>query len=1118
MAMKAFRQTLTHVVLVFMVMAGLLFTPVPVVRAGQTDIVGPVGSEQFGKSVTVLPNGNIVVTDPYYDDGSTVDVGAVYLYDGATLAIISTLTGSTAGDRVGEGSVVALSNGNYVVISRYWDNDGTTDAGAVTWGDGTTGVSGVVSSTNSLVGSTADDRVGSVTALANGNYVVRSSNWDNGATTNAGAVTWGNGTTGISGTISSANSLVGSTADDQVGSSMIALSNGNYVVASPVWDNGAGADAGAVTWGSGMTGITGTVSSANSLVGSTPGDYVGLGGVTVLSNGNYVVTSSNWDSGAAADAGAATWGNGTTGITGTISSANSLVGSQTGDRVGQNRVTALSNGNYVVCSPSWDNGPVASAGAATWGSGMTGITGVVTVANSLVGSTANDWVGGSVMALSNGNYVVVSSYWDSGAAANVGAATWGNGTTGITGVVTVTNSLVGNQADDYVSGFGDGVTALANGNYVVHSPYWDNDGVADVGAATWGSGMTGITGVVTVTNSLVGSQANDRVGYYGVTALANGNYVVRSSNWDNGATPDAGAVTWGSGTTGITGVVTVTNSLVGSQANDQVGYPGVTALANGNYVVVSPYWDNGTAPDAGAVTWGSGTTGISGTISSANSLVGSTANDRVGFVTALANGNYVVTSSGWDNGAAADAGAATWGNGTTGITGTISSANSLVGSQTGDRVGGVTALSNGNYVVTSSYWDNGATTDAGAVTLGEGHTGSTVGPVTADNSVRGTAADGGPNLNFAYDDVHNQLVVGRPADNIVTIFTSDIPPVAAAGEDQDVNTGALVTLDGSGSSDPGGHLPLVYHWAQAGGPSVTFNDALSITTFTAPGDPAVLTFTLTITNSLGLPDPTPDEVVVTVNNQAPIASAGNDQNVDTNALVMLDGSGSSDPDGDLPLTYLWTQTGGLAVSFTPGLSITTFTAPSDPAVLTFTLVVTDSLGLPALTSDEVVITVNNQAPETDAGEDQTVDTNTLVTMDGSASSDPDGHLPLTYYWTQTGGPAVTFNVALSVTTFTAPGNPAVLTFTLAVTDSLGMPALTSDEVVITVEGCRIYLPLVVRQDESSATQTGYAHQQAPAMQASFASAGGWPWPIPSAGPPLLLGLAFWRKRRSKEFA
>ena len=116
-----------------------------------------------------------------------------------------------------------------------------------------------------------------------------------------------------------------------------------------------------------------------------------------------------------------------------------------------------------------------------------------------------------------------------------------------------------------------------------------------------------------------------------MTALTNGNYVVSSPYWDNGAVADAGAVTWGSGTTGVSGVVSSANSLVGSTANDKVGYGGVTALSNGNYVVMSRYWDNGAATDAGAATWGSGTSGVSGVVSSANSLVGSTAGDQLGY-------------------------------------------------------------------------------------------------------------------------------------------------------------------------------------------------------------------------------------------------------------------------------------------------------------------------------------------------------------------------------------------------------------------------------------------------------------------------------------------------------
>jgi hypothetical protein len=62
--------------------------------------------------------------------------------------------------------------------------------------------------------------------------------WANGANAIAGAVTWGNGTTGVTGTVSSSNSLVGTNANDYVGLTVTALTNGNYVVGSPNWKNG----------------------------------------------------------------------------------------------------------------------------------------------------------------------------------------------------------------------------------------------------------------------------------------------------------------------------------------------------------------------------------------------------------------------------------------------------------------------------------------------------------------------------------------------------------------------------------------------------------------------------------------------------------------------------------------------------------------------------------------------------------------------------------------------------------------------------------------------------------------------------------------------------------------
>ena len=88
---------------------------------GEVVIPGPPGSASFGEDVIVLPNGNLVVVDPDYGLTATRQ-GAVHLYDGATLALVSTLRGSSAFDNVGADGVTVLADGDFVVRSSLWDD------------------------------------------------------------------------------------------------------------------------------------------------------------------------------------------------------------------------------------------------------------------------------------------------------------------------------------------------------------------------------------------------------------------------------------------------------------------------------------------------------------------------------------------------------------------------------------------------------------------------------------------------------------------------------------------------------------------------------------------------------------------------------------------------------------------------------------------------------------------------------------------------------------------------------------------------------------------------------------------------------------------------------------
>jgi len=293
-----------------------------------------------------------------------------------------------------------------------------------------------------------------------------------------------------------------------------------------------------------------------------------------------------------------------------------------------------------------------------------------------------------------------------------------------------------------------------------------------------------------------------------------------------------------------------------------------------------------------------------------------------------------------------------------------------------------------------------------------------------------------------------------------TTYTTTIavvpPPNAAAqadaGEDQLVNAGDEVDLDGTGSSDPEDD-PFTYSWAQTGGsPTVTLTGADTVAhSFEAPAGPATLTFTLTVDDDGVGPHTDTDTVTITVNGP-PEADAGPDQTVLAESTVTLDGSGSSDPDSGTVLAHSWVQTGGSPTVTLTGADTDspTFTAPAASTTLTFTLTVDDGDG--RTDTDTVAITVN-EPPEADAGPDQVVNKDDLAELDGTGSSDPDPLDVLGYSWVQTAGPAVTLTGANTDTpSFTAPEGPATLTFELTADDGRGGTDTDTDTVTTRVNG------------------------------------------------------------------
>ena len=184
-------------------------------------------------------------------------------------------------------------------------------------------------------------------------------------------------------------------------------------------------------------------------------------------------------------------------------------------------------------------------------------------------------------------------------------------------------------------------------------------------------------------------------------------------------------------------------------------------------------------------------------------------------------------------------------------------------------------------------------------------------------------------------------------------------PTANAGSDQTASKNTLVALNGSGSSDPDSD-PLTYNWSQTAGPAVTLSDSTVASPTFTPTQTGDHTFQLVVND--GTVDSDPDSVTVTATgNNSPTANAGTDQTVAVNALVTLNGSGSSDPDND-SLTYVWSQTAGPAVTLSdPTAANPTFT-PTQTGNYAFGLVVND--GTVDSSSDSVTIVVGNVFDDT----------------------------------------------------------------------------------------------------------------------------------------------------------
>ncbi|WP_299968755.1 PKD domain-containing protein [uncultured Roseobacter sp.] len=302
-----------------------------------------------------------------------------------------------------------------------------------------------------------------------------------------------------------------------------------------------------------------------------------------------------------------------------------------------------------------------------------------------------------------------------------------------------------------------------------------------------------------------------------------------------------------------------------------------------------------------------------------------------------------------------------------------------------------------------------------------------------------------------------QLTVsdGQLTDTDTVSIAVDVnqAPTAVAGENASVSLNDLVMLDGSNSTDPEGDL-LTYAWSlisRPDGSTASLDDATSpLPKFTvdAPG-----TYVAQLIVNDGQSDSAPDTVTLSTQNVPPVANAGPDQSVALAATVSLDGSGSSDVDGD-PLSYDWSFTslpsGSVASLSAPASVMPSFVADV-PGTYVVQLAVSDGT---ETRFDTVTISTLNTAPVADAGDDQSDVVGATITFDGTGSSDADGDT-FSFAWAVSSRPAestATLSGAGSAAPQLTLDRPGTYVIQLIVND--GQVSSTADTVTVTTINSR----------------------------------------------------------------
>jgi hypothetical protein len=288
---------------------------------------------------------------------------------------------------------------------------------------------------------------------------------------------------------------------------------------------------------------------------------------------------------------------------------------------------------------------------------------------------------------------------------------------------------------------------------------------------------------------------------------------------------------------------------------------------------------------------------------------------------------------------------------------------------------------------------------------------------------------------------------------VLYILYSDpkvLSPIAAIKNIPTVGKDELVQMDGTNSNSPD-YRQLNFYWTLVSKPpgslSQLSNPHSAVPSFTTDqfGNYEV---SLKVDN--GVKESEVVSLSILAANQQPVANAGSDQTRSRGSLIMLNGSGSLDADGDA-LTYHWEWIQKPSGS-TSNLSSSSEINPKFITDLEGKYILSLSVSDKFSTSSPVLVEINilaNQAPIANAGNDMEVVTGSLVSLNGTKSIDPEED-QLTYDWSVVSKPAgssmIFGNTSLSKPVF-QPDVAGEYLIQLTVSDGINTSAI--DEVLVT---------------------------------------------------------------------